>query len=180
MVEGAASASTFAGKESIVLSTTELSIVLISLTHSLKIDHGKLVVPERVPIALDMAKTYWREVGPARCARNAHDFNVCLTSAMKLATLLNCDAAYEWVSKVWSTSPYDPSHIAYSAYINLLEHYRQYVDVDVLLNSQDAVVSHALNVVLLGSLINCNARRRDWQRAEDMWATFHVKKHSAQ
>ena len=163
-------------KESIVLFTKELSIALNSLAHSLKVDHRKLVVPERVPIALDMAKTYWREVGPARCARNAHDFNVCLTSALKLATLLNCDAAYEWASKVWRTSPYDPSHVAYSAYINLLEHYRQYVDVDVLLNSQDAVVSHALkDIVLLGSLIDCNARRRDWQRAEDMWATFTSK-----
>ena len=162
-------------KAGTVLFTQELSIALNALAHSLKVDHRESIVPERVPKALDMAKTYWREVGPARCARNAHNFNTCLSSALKLATLLDCDAAYEWGSNLWSKSPYDPNRVTYGVYIGFLEHYRQRENVDVLLNSGDAVVSLCLDIVLFGSLLNCNASRRDWQRAEDMWATFTSK-----
>ena len=57
-------------------------------------------------------------------------------------------------------------------YICFLEQYQRPDEVDAFLQSQDEVVSKAVNVVLLGSLLNCTAWRRDWLRAETLWETF--------
>ena len=60
-------------EEDVTLSPVERNIALTALTHCLKDECKERIVPERVPIALGIAKAYWREVGPVH---DAQDFNI--------------------------------------------------------------------------------------------------------
>ena len=158
-------------EEGVKLFPTELSIALTALSHCLRDERKGRIVPERVPIALKMGKTFWREARPARNTQ-------CLSSALKLATCLNREAAYKWGSEVWSEANravFPESHITVSAYIWFLEHYQQCDEVDALLESREKAVSEAVNRVLLGSLLNSTAARQDWQRADSLWDLFMAK-----
>ena len=159
-------------KEGVTLFSVERSIALTALAHCLKLRRRQQVVPERRPVALALAGQFWREVEPAT---DALTFNSSLSSALKLATCVDCEGAYNWGSEVWRESEevaFRKSHITLSAYICFLEQYQQCAAVDSLLESQDEVMSEAINVVLLSSLLNCLALRQDWQRAEALWDTF--------
>ena len=134
-----------------VLFPIEQSITLTALTHCLKEGHKHTVVRERVPIALAMAKACWRQASPAR---HVEDYNIVLSSALNLATSLDCKAAFAWGSELWSEAALPQNHISFSAYISFLEQYQHHDRVDALLGSQKKVVFRALNHVLLGSLLN--------------------------
>ena len=159
-------------EERVVLFPIQQGIAFTALTHCLKEGHKHTVVRERVPIALEMARAHWREV---EAAKDYLGFNCSLSSALKLATSLECEAAYTWGREIWTKSgqiAFAKHHITLSSYICFLEQYRCFDEVDALLESQDEVASEAVNVVLLSSLLNCVALRRDWQRAEALWETF--------
>ena len=159
-------------KEHVTLFSVERSIALTALAHCLKLRRKHLVVPERVPIALGMAKQFWIEAEPAT---DALAFNCSLGSALKLATCLDRESAYKWGLEVWSESEqvaFPKNHVTLGAYVCFLEHYQECDKVDALLEGQDEVFSQAMSVVLLGSLLNCSASRCDWQRAEALWGRF--------
>ena len=161
-------------EEDVVLFPCQRNILLTALANSLKRKRQHNTVPERVPIALEMAKAYSREIGPAQDVRN---FNIGLSSALKLATCLDCEAARNWGLEVWNESSQDTfrktrNHISFSAYIYFLEHYQQCDVVDALLESREEAVSEAVNVVLLSSLLNSMAARGAWERADSVWEQF--------
>ena len=155
-------------KEDVGISRILGSIALTALTHCLKDEHNcrRVEVAERVPVALTMATHFWREVEPAR---DVLTFNVLLSSALKLATCLDCKAAYQWGLEVWdeANDGFDRNQVSFNAYLAFLEHYRCCDEVDALLQGRQAV-----DHVLLGSLLNCTASHRDWHRAEVLWDIF--------
>ena len=158
-------------QERLVLFPCERNILLTALANSLKCKKKHHNVPEHVPIALEMAKAYWREVGLDKDIAN---FNIGASSALKLATCLDCEAAWHWGLEVWSESSQDifrkkRDHISFSAYIYFLEHYQLCEVVDTLLESREDAISEAVNVVLLSSLLNSMASRGAWERADRVW-----------
>ena len=163
-------------EEGVATSRVLGSIALTALSHSLQCGRKGLVIADRVPHALEMGKAYWREV---ETARDPLTFNVVLSSALKLATRLDCQAAYKWGLEVWKTSEratFAKHHITLSTYICFLEQYQCCQEVDALLESPDEDLLQAINVVLLSSLMNCTALRRDVRRAEVLWEVF-MKRH---
>ena len=163
-------------EEDVTLCPVGRSIALTALTHCLKLEHKHRVVPERVPIALKIAKEYWGEAGPAR---DVQHINIVLSSALKLATHLDCRAAKQWGLELWREfqhDAFDKHQITLSTYMCFLEQYQRSDEVDAFLQSQDDVVSKAIDVVLLSSLLNCAASRRDWLRAETLWEAFMKRK----
>ena len=162
-------------KEGVKLFPIARNIALTALTNCLKDKRKYRVVTERVPVALEMAKVLWREVEPVG---DVQTFNSGLSSTLKLATCLDCEAAYQWGLEVWRQARpagFQPNYITLSAYISFLEHYQCCDEVDTLLDSQDGVVSQAVNVVLLSSLLDCIALRKDWERADSVWEQFMAK-----
>ena len=155
-------------EEAVGISRILGSIALTALTHCLKDEHNcrRVQVTDRVPVALAMAKQFWREVEPAG---DVLTFNVLLSSALKLATCLDCEEAYIWGSELWDepNQRFDRNQVSFDAYLAFLEHYRRCDEVNAILTR-----THAVDVVLLGSLLNCTASHRDWQRAEVLWETF--------
>ena len=139
--------------------TMERSIALTALSHCLKDEQKYKVVNDCMPIVLKIAKEYWRKAGPAGDAQN---FNIGLSSALNLATRLDCKAARTWGMELWSVdeAAFPKNHMSFSTYIRFLEQYRHCDRVDALLECEDEVVSRALNVVLLSSLLDCMASRR--------------------
>ena len=161
--------------EGIKLDIVLRNIALDALSHLLKPEGKYGIDRHRADTALEMAKWYWQEI----VAQDAANFNIGLCSSLKLATCLDCHDACIWALSLWSESreaQFPKNHITYSAYINFLEHYQQYDEVDALLESSEPDVSRALNCVLLGSLLNCSAARGNWQRAEALWDFFMQKK----
>ena len=153
-------------EERVVLFPIQQSIAMTALSHCLKEEGRHRVVAERVQVALEMGKAHWREVEPAGDVRS---FNVVLSSVMKLATQLDCEAAYKWGLEVWGepNERFARNKFSVTAHLAFLEHYRRCDEVDAILAR-----THAVDVVLLGSLLNCTASHRDWQRAEVLWETF--------
>ena len=154
-------------EEAVLLPPIVRNIALTALAHCLKGKRDQKVVLDRVPIALEMAKEYWREAGVG----DARDFNIGVSSALKLATCLDCEAAHQWGMEVWSDSRPGlvKDQISFNAHLAFLEHYRRSDEVDRWLQHGGRFV---LNVVLLGSLLDCSASQRDWKRAEALWETF--------
>ena len=151
------------------------NIALTALTYSLKNRRKHAVVPHRAAAALEMAKELWDDTKPAQ---EAETFNSGLSSALKLATCIDSDAACAWGLEVWSKSnsaAFKKDHISFSTYLCFLEQYQRCDEVDALLESKEEVVSRASNHVLLGSLLNSISQRRDWERAEALWAVFVAK-----
>lgn len=155
-------------EEAVALPPIVRNIALTALTHCLKGRRDQKLVMERVPVALEMAKEYWQEAGPAGDVR---DFNIGLSSALKLAACLDCEAAYKWGLEVWSESHpcFVKDQISFKAHLAFLEHYRRSDEVDFWMRRSGPF---ALDIVLLGSLLDCAASRRDWQRAEALWEIF--------
>ena len=157
-------------EERVVLFPIQQGIAMNALSHCLKEDKRHRVVADRVPLALEMGKAHWREVEPAG---DSVAFNCSLSSALKLATRLECEAAYTWGSQLWVESQriaFSKHRITLSTYICFLEQYKRYDEVDAVLTTPE--VTDALDVVLLGSLLDCSASRGDWQRAEALYKTF--------
>ena len=117
-------------EQDIILFQVQQSIAFTALAHCLKQGHKYAVVRERVPIALQIAKALWREVGPAR---DVKDYSIVLSSALKLATSLQCEAAFVWGSELWSEAAFPQDHISFSAYICFLEQHQHPDEVDSLL-----------------------------------------------
>ena len=151
------------------------NIVLTALTYCLKRGQKHAVVPSRAATALEMAKELWDQ---GEAATDQVNFNIGISSVLKLATCMDSDAACAWGLEVWSESSraaFEKDHMSFSTYLCFLEHYQHCDEVDAFLESEEEVVSRASNYVLLGSLLNSISQRRDWERAETLWAVFVAK-----
>ena len=162
-------------KEGTALYPIQRNIALTALTYSLKRGRKYAVVPNRAEAALEMAKQVWKEV---EAATDKVNFNNGISSVLKLATCMDSDAACAWGLEIWSESKsaaFEKDHISFSTYLCFLEHYKRCDEVDALLESDEEVVSRAVNYVSVGGLLNSISQRLDWERAEALWALFVVK-----
>ncbi|CAE7506681.1 psuK [Symbiodinium sp. CCMP2592] len=107
---------------------------------------------------------------------DAEVLNSFFSSALKLATCLRSEAARAWALGLWDRAralSFSISGITYSTYIQFLEQYRLYDQVDALL--EDAEMSQALNYIVLSGLLEQVSFRKDWERAEILWTNCTAK-----
>ena len=157
------------------LDTIQVNIGLTALTSCLK-EHGAYgVLQSRASLAFILARDLCNQV-EIDVISDAEVLNSFFSSVLKLATCLRSEAARAWALGLWDRAralSFSISGITYSTYIQFLEQYRLCDDVDALL--EDAEMSQALNYIVLSGLLEQVSFRKDWERAEILWANCTKK-----
>ncbi|CAK9109888.1 unnamed protein product [Durusdinium trenchii] len=156
-------------EQGVVLTPSLHNIALTALSGSLRKRGAFGIVGSRAAVALTLAKRLGRE---AEAPPNPDEFNCGLSSALKLATNINSDAACAWGCEVWEQSKdiaFPKSKITHSTYIQFLEQYEHCEEVDAILEADSLKKQPVLNYVVLGGLLDCVSSRKDWNRAEGIW-----------
>ncbi|CAK0901152.1 unnamed protein product, partial [Prorocentrum cordatum] len=149
---------------------TLCSIFLTALGKSVRGEAGFGAVAARQSEALSRGRQAWEEW--LQLFDTSQDLNVGLSAALRLCVAADSPAGYAWAADLWTWARRESASldaVSLESWALVLAHYGYDEALDLLLDSA-ACSSWAPSCVSLGALVNAAGERKDWRRAEEVWA----------
>ena len=147
------------------------SICLNSLACCLKCDRRQIPsrkLLKRKTLALELAKRVFEERQP----QTTYEFNCLLSASLKLCRMAGTREAMSWSEELlhWSQGQsFAKTIVSYATMLLILEQQERVEEVDDILTIQLEKEDLEPNEVVLGGLLDCQAGRSNWQRADKLW-----------